>query len=177
MNIFAIHINFELLKEWNCQSNKTFVFKQLIGFAKYFLNLMLITNVKATCFRLLNFLLFFSSTVISSVIQSCPTLCVPMDCSTPGFPVGHHLPELAQSPLGRWCHPTISFSVVHFSSCLQSFPALGLFQFSIYPLVIISILQTRKWGRKWLMCLRLQLRNGRARARTWTEAISFQRFH
>ena len=27
--------------------------------------------------------------------QSCPTLCDPMACSTPGFPVLHHLPELA----------------------------------------------------------------------------------
>ena len=33
---------------------------------------------------------------ISSVAQSCPTLCNPMDCSTPGFPVHHQLPELAQ---------------------------------------------------------------------------------
>ena len=31
-----------------------------------------------------------------SVAQSRPTLCDPMDCSTPGFPVLHHLPELAQ---------------------------------------------------------------------------------
>ena len=30
-------------------------------------------------------------------------------------------------PLSRWCHPTISFSVVPFSSYLQSFPALGSF--------------------------------------------------
>ena len=30
-------------------------------------------------------------------------------------------------PLSRWCHPTISFSVVPFSSCLQSFPASGSF--------------------------------------------------
>ena len=30
-----------------------------------------------------------------SVPQSCPTLCDPMDCSTPGFPVHHQLPELA----------------------------------------------------------------------------------
>ena len=33
---------------------------------------------------------------ISSVAQSCPTLCDPMDCSKPGFPVHHELPELAQ---------------------------------------------------------------------------------
>ena len=33
-------------------------------------------------------------------------------------------------PLSQWCHPTISSSVVPFSSCLQSFPALGSFQLS-----------------------------------------------
>ena len=33
-------------------------------------------------------------------------------------------------PSSEWCHPTISFSVVHFSSCLQSFPASGSFPLS-----------------------------------------------
>ena len=33
----------------------------------------------------------------SSVAQSCPTLCNPMDCSPPGFPVHYQLPELAQT--------------------------------------------------------------------------------
>ena len=33
----------------------------------------------------------------SSVPQSCLTLCNSMDCSTPGFPVHHQLPELAQT--------------------------------------------------------------------------------
>ena len=33
----------------------------------------------------------------SSVAQSCPTLCDPMDCSTPGFPVHCQLPEFTQS--------------------------------------------------------------------------------
>ena len=33
-------------------------------------------------------------------------------------------------PLSQWCHPTISSSVVPFSSCLQSFPASGSFQIS-----------------------------------------------
>ena len=32
-----------------------------------------------------------------SVTQSCPTLCDPMDCSTPGLPVHHQLPELTQT--------------------------------------------------------------------------------
>ena len=33
----------------------------------------------------------------SSVTQSCPTLCNPMDCSTPGLPVHHQLPEFTQT--------------------------------------------------------------------------------
>ena len=32
-----------------------------------------------------------------SVAQSCLTLCDPMDCSMPGFPVLHYLPEFAQT--------------------------------------------------------------------------------
>ena len=37
------------------------------------------------------------STDFSSVTQSCPTLCDPMDCSTPGLPVHHQLPEFTQT--------------------------------------------------------------------------------
>ena len=37
----------------------------------------------------------------SSVLQSCPTLCDPMDCSTPGFPVHHQLSELVQTHVHR----------------------------------------------------------------------------
>ena len=33
--------------------------------------------------------------------QSCPTLCNTMDCSTPGFPVHHHLPEFTQPHVHR----------------------------------------------------------------------------
>ena len=36
------------------------------------------------------------SVQFSSFAQSCPTLCIPMDCSTPGFPAHHQLPEPAQ---------------------------------------------------------------------------------
>ena len=54
---------------------------------------------------------------------SCPTLCDPMDPSTSDFLILHYLPEFAQTqhPLGLWCHPTISSSVIPFS-CPQSFP-------------------------------------------------------
>ena len=37
----------------------------------------------------------------SSVTQSCPTLCDPMNCSTPGLSVHHHLPEFTQTHVHR----------------------------------------------------------------------------
>ena len=66
----------------------------------------------------------------SSVSQSCPTLCNPTDCSTPGLPVHHQLPECAQTHLHH-VSDAIQLSqslFVPFSSCLQSFPASGSFQ-------------------------------------------------
>ena len=44
-----------------------------------------------------SFLLMDQSVQFNSVTQSCPTLCDTMDCSLPGFPVHHQLPELAQT--------------------------------------------------------------------------------
>ena len=41
------------------------------------------------------------SVQFSSVAQSCPTLCDPTDCSTPGFPVHHQLPEPTQTQVHR----------------------------------------------------------------------------
>ena len=38
-----------------------------------------------------------ASVQFSSVVQSCLTLCDPMDCRLPGFPVHHQLPELTQT--------------------------------------------------------------------------------
>ena len=43
----------------------------------------------------------FESVQFSSVAQSCPTLCDPMDCSTPGLPVHHQLPEFTQTHVHR----------------------------------------------------------------------------
>ena len=64
-----------------------------------------------------------------AVAQSCPTLCDSMNHSTPGLPVHHQLPESTQTLLSRWCHPTVSSSVIPFS-CAQSFPASRSFQMS-----------------------------------------------
>ena len=60
---------------------------------------------------------YICTNLFSSVSQSCPTLCNPMDWSMPGFPVHHQLLKLTQIHihLNQWCHPTISFSLDPFS--------------------------------------------------------------
>ena len=70
---------------------------------------------------------------VVAVVQSFNhvRLCNPMDCSISGFPVLHHLPELAQTHV-YWVCDAIqpSHSIVTFSSCLQSFLASGSFPMS-----------------------------------------------
>ena len=57
----------------------------------------------------------------SSIVQSCLTLCDPMDCSTSGFPVHHQLPKLAQTHVHRVgdtiqpSHPLLSPSPLAFN--------------------------------------------------------------
>ena len=46
---------------------------------------------------------FFANSQFSSVAQSCPTLCDPMNHSMPGLPVHHHLPEFTQTHIHRVC--------------------------------------------------------------------------
>ena len=63
----------------------------------------------------------YRSGQFSSVAQSCPILCDPMGCSTPGFPVHHQLPEFAQTHVHRIgdaiqpSHPLLSPSPPAFS--------------------------------------------------------------
>ena len=68
----------------------------------------------------------------SSVTQSCLTLCDPHGLQHARLPCPLPIPGVYSNscPLSQWCHPTISSSVVPFSSCPQSFPALGSFPVS-----------------------------------------------
>ena len=66
-----------------------------------------------------------------SVAQLCLTLFDLMDCSTLGFLSCSIFWSLLKScPLSWWCHPTISSSIIPFSSCLQSFLTSGSFPMS-----------------------------------------------
>ena len=65
----------------------------------------------------------FSHSVVSNSLQPHELQHTRPPCPSP-TPGVHPNP----CPLSQWCHPTISSSVVPFSSCLPSFPALGSFQ-------------------------------------------------
>ena len=78
----------------------------------------------------------------SSVAHSCLTLFDPMDCSTPGFPVHHQLPELAQS------------HVHQISDAIQpSHPLLALFLSpSIFPSIRVFSNESAlciRWPKYW----------------------------
>ena len=78
----------------------------------------------------------------SLVAQSCPTLCEPMDCSTPGLPVHHQLPECTQTHL-HWVSdafqpshpPAFNLSqhqgLFQWVSSLHRWPKYWRFSFSI----------------------------------------------
>ena len=66
--------------------------------------------------------------VVVRSLSRFPTLCDPMDCSTPGFPVLHYLPEFAQiHPLSQWCHPAISSPVDPLVLLPSVFPSIRVF--------------------------------------------------
>ena len=71
----------------------------------------------------------YTSEPLSSVAQLYLTLCRPHGLQHSRLPCPSPTPETCSNscPSSWWCHPTISSSVVPFSSCLQSFPASGSF--------------------------------------------------
>ena len=76
-------------------------------------------------------LCYYWSICCCSVTQLCLALCDPMDGSTPGFPVLHHLLSLLRLMSLESVMPSRHLILCHpFSSCSQSFPASGSFPMS-----------------------------------------------
>ena len=74
--------------------------------------------------------------------QSCPTLCDPMDCSSPGFPVHHQLPELAQTHVHRISNAIKPSHALSSPFLLSSiFPSISVFSKE-------SVLHIR-WPNNW----------------------------
>ena len=102
-----------------------------------------------------------NSLQFSSVAQSCPTL-QPHEPQHAGTPCPSPTPGVHPNsfPLSRWCHPTISSSVVPFFSCPQLFPASGFFQMSqlfisggqsngVSALTSVLPMNTEDWSPDW----------------------------
>ena len=90
--------------------------------------------------------------LFSSVTQSCPTLCGSMDCSMPGLPVHHWLPELAQT-LVHWVRDTMQPSHPLLSPSLlpSIFPSIRVFSNE-------SVLRIR-WPKYWSFRFNISLSN------------------
>ena len=93
----------------------------------------------------------------SSVTQSCPTLCDPMNCSMPGLPVHHQLPEATQTHV-HWVgdaiqpsHPLSSPSPPAFNLSQHE----GLFKWVSYSYQVAKVLefqlqhQSFQWSQDW----------------------------
>ena len=78
----------------------------------------------------------------SSVAQLCPSLCEPTNCSTPGLPVHHQLPELAQTQVHR-----VSDAIQ--PSHLLSSPSLPAFNFSQHQGFSNGSALCIRWPKYW----------------------------
>ena len=87
--------------------------------------------------------------LFSSVAHSCPTLCQPMDCSTPGLPAHHQLPEFTQTHV-NWVSDAIQPSHPLFSLLLlpSIFPSIRVFSSE-------SVLHMR-WPKYWSFSFSIQ---------------------
>ena len=79
----------------------------------------------------------------SSVIQSCPTLCNPMDCSTLGFPVHYHLLKLAEIHV-HWVGDAMQ------PSHLLSSPSLPAFNLSQHQGLFQWVILRIRWPKYWV---------------------------
>ena len=87
-----------------------------------------------------------------SVTQLCLTICDPMDCSTPGFPVLHHLLELAQTHV-HWLGDAIQSSHLLSSPSPHAFNLShhqGLFQWVSSLHQMVEVLELQHQSFQWI---------------------------
>ena len=109
----------------------------------------------------------FRSLSLSSVAQSCPTLCNPMDCSKTGFPVHRQLTELAQTHV-HWAGDPIQPS--HPVSSLSP-PVLNLPSISVFSNE--SVLRVR-WPKYWSFSFNISPSNEYSGLIDWLGLLAVQ---
>ena len=92
-------------------------------------SLTLLTTMTSFEYYILDISVQFSHSVVSDSLWPRELQHVRLPCPSPTLRVYPN-----PCPLSQWCHPTISSSVIPFSSCLQSFPGSGSFPMSqLFP--------------------------------------------
>ena len=106
----------------------------------------------------------------SSVAHSCLTLCDPMNCSTPGFPISHQLLELAQTHV-HWVndaiqpsHPLLSLYPTAFYHSLHQ----GLFQWVTSSHHLVKVLEVQHQSSQWIFRIDFLMIN-------WLDLLAVQR--
>ena len=102
----------------------------------------------------------FNSVQVSSVARLCWTLCDPMDCSTPGFPVHHQFPELAYIMSIKLVMPSNNLLCQPFFLLPSIFPSTRVFSNE-------SVLHIR-WPKYWSFSFNISPSN------EYSELISFR---
>ena len=154
-----------------CHTLKVDFLEKTAHFHVYHYNSPLYTG---TIFYLWNDSSFSIHKLISSVTQSCPS-------PTPGA-------YSNSCPSSQWCHPTISSSIVSFTSSLQSFPASGSFSMShklihviiaFLMILLYTCLHLNKhiyqasFGTSVLNCLSLSLLSNSAEMSVFRHMLSY----
>ena len=102
MKLFLLNI-YSTCESWETQSVKKIYMIQSIKTTKTKKKRIkeMFSTFVAGFFPRTFWIILFSSVQFSSVAQSCPTLCDPMNRSMSGLPVHHHLPEFTQTHVHR----------------------------------------------------------------------------
>ena len=152
-----ILIGNEMIQWWGCVLPGS----QILSFQNFCLSIWTWISGKFNLTLLKNWMRFASLREkkrcfsVSSVAQSCLTLCNPMDCSMPGFPVRQQLPELAQTLVHRVgdaiqpSHSLLSFSPLAFNLYQHQ----GLFQWvsSSHQVAKVLEFQLQHQSFQWIL--------------------------
>ena len=104
---------------------------------------------------------FFANHCCCSVTKLCPALCDPMDCSTPGSPVLHCFPELAQITSIESVMPSSHLILCHPILLPSVFPSIRVFSSQSAPHI--------RWPEYWSLSLSFSI----SPSNEYSELISF----
>ena len=148
---FLVFCHYEQIK-CICRTVQTILPYYTWSLCDLFMNFVALIFVFCPGFILNLFLISTGYSVqFSSVTQSCPTLCNPMNCSMPGLPVHHQVPESTQTHV-LWVSDVIPTVSSPSSPALNISQHQGLFKWgsSLHQVAKVLELQLRSLSFQWI---------------------------